>query len=193
MNRRTFVKSLGLGAAGVLVSPARSNATPYVPALLSGQSNAVNLSPHLPAGSHVLVGRAGAGIASWDFTDPYADLGQQFQAALAAYDFGCVVWWQGESDAAMPPSEYNSRLYTLLAAANRPVMIVEIATGPGRDAITAVHRQFAADPTFGQYVAFIPTADLPRDGATDHFTPLAYDVVATRLVTCYQVNCFATM
>lgn len=48
----------------LLVNSAKGQGLPFLPALLSGQSNAVFLSPYLPLGSHYLVAESGQPIAA---------------------------------------------------------------------------------------------------------------------------------
>lgn len=188
-----------MAAIGVLAAAALSAERKHYQALVTGQSNAVLLSPHLPPGSYVLVGQSGQSIARWDWSAPGADgsLGQQLLATLQGASFDVTVWWQGESDARMQPDDYRQRLYAVLVQAIvrpegvRPVIIVEIAQRPGREHLTEVHRWFAAH----DLIAFIPTADLPRDTlpdgvVTDHFTAAGYQEVARRLGACVQIACW---
>lgn len=161
-----------------------------MPALLSGQSNAHYLSAHLPPRSHVLVAESGQSILRWDWLDTGSSgaLGRAFLDALGRYRFSVLVWWQGDSDAQMPASEYERRLVTLLNTAQVPVMLIEILDNPSIRHIKAVHEKVALHPA----VALIPTRDLPRDGDTQHFEARAYDVVTERLLACYFTQCWLT-
>lgn len=168
-----------------------------VAAMVTGQSNACFLSPHLPTGSHVLACQGGASITAWDASDPEA-MAAAVAELLAKYDPQVIVWWQGEADTRMPYSEYATRLFDVLTrlavradGSLRPMMLVEIARSYLRPQIDRVHRDFAGHPA----VAYIRTSDLPpeerEDGTiTDHFLPAAYDTVTSRLVACYNTACW---
>lgn len=124
-----------IALAGALViagSSATAQTRAPMPALVSGQSNARYLAPHLPPGSHILVAESGQSILRWDWLDTGASgaLGRAFLDVLGRYRFSVFVWWQGDSDAQMSAAEYERRLVTLLNAAQVPVMVVEILYDP---------------------------------------------------------------
>lgn len=166
-------------------------ALPFIPALLSGQSNAVMLSPFLPPGSHYLVAENSQSIGAWDpnAAPNTGHLGHDYVDALTRYNFGVIVWWQGESDARRPPEDYRAKLIDLLrlgGAPTRPVMIVEIANIPELGAIRAVHAELAQNPK----VALIPTNDLHFIPDSVHLEPSDYPMVAMRLAYCYWTACW---
>lgn len=157
-------------------------------ALLTGQSNACYLSPYLPPGSHALACQPGAPIDYWDRAVP-GTMALATDALLQILDPQVLVVWQGESWS----SNYQAKLLQTLSnlairpdGTMRPIMLIEVAKSSERPEVTAVHRWLATHPM----VAFIPTADLAREGTSDHFTPAAYATVAQRLIACYAAQCW---
>lgn len=177
----------------LLLLSAVPTAAQHLPALVSGQSNAKNLSAWLPPASHVLVARGGTSILAWDWTHPDGDLGRQLRDALRSHTFSVFVWWQGETDGlqGMSAEEYADRLLAVLLRVQErhttPILIVEMADHPSRMHLKAVQARFAAHPL----VALIETSDLPMQPGNAHdFDGPAYRAVAERLMACYFTECW---
>src|SRR5215468_10210016 len=90
------------GGPGSLVSPTASTpATPTLPLVVAGQSNAVNVAPFLRAvyPQPVLSDSTqnGRPISSWSPTEQPPELWPLLAGALHQR-VQAVVWWQGESD-----------------------------------------------------------------------------------------------
>lgn len=162
-----------------------------MPALVSGQSNAMYLAPYLPQGAYELVAEGGMSIRAWE---PTADVGQRFRAALAAHTYRVIVWWQGEADWEMSAEDYAQRLVRLLLQAHTAspglrAMLVEMSTFEAVPPhIREAQRWLARESTWKDYVALIDTADLPPHGV--HFDDRYYAVIAQRIQSCYFADCW---
>jgi hypothetical protein len=154
-------------------------------AVLSGQSNAVNLGPFLAAYGRVdTVAANSLAIARWDWTDPTIDavMWRLLEPVLHDGPVAAFVWWQGESDRDNP--RFESDTVSLLAhirveaaAPALPVLIVRVLPKPENAGVRAAqeHAALALD------AVLVSIDDCEADGASDHLTASGYERAAAKI------------
>ena len=194
-----------IGVAVLCVACSANPNAPSVPAvptittlILSGQSNAVQLRPHLED-AYRAIGRVdgyaygGLPIAHWfvdvssyDF-EPWPHLAPTLHQPARAF-----IWWQGESDATDPtrsdPTRYADTLSALFARIRSEsgdlalfVLVCQIRDNHVEDT-SAIREQIQRAVSRDPRARLVPVDDLPFVD-TFHLTPAGYDAMARRLIS----------
>lgn len=159
----------------------------WAPILLSGQSNARELSSHL-AQLHPVMGawQGGTAISAW------AEGGALWQRLVPTSlpPVRAIVWWQGESDQlnaetaglmATFEATYRAALtsvVTRLRAETGPDTLVVICGAVSQEPLRSIQSSWAAD---APNAVFVPSSDLPNDGAL-HLVAAGYTQMAERIM-----------
>lgn len=162
--------------------------------VVSGQSNAVSVGPHLQR-LHPNTALSGRGAQTIDYWDDGRD-GWQALAPLLEPPTDVFVWWQGESDALAQTPDYEMRLKTLLrrvrtAARNERLFVVIVritdlpptvaarGEGPSWEAIRRSQAEVVAADGHAVLVSSDGLGGGSADIPAEHLGTMASRIVAT--------------
>ncbi len=177
-------------AISCVASPAQPTPLPPLPLVLTGQSQAVILGPHLARAYHgpvTTVAESGLSIAFWSAEDRlWRQLIPSLHQPLAA-----LVFWQGESDCAGTSTavpDYAARFGDLMSRIRReadapslPVLVVTVTPLAACANVRQIQAEWTREDAHATLVAAdeIPRVDFPAD---IHITDAGAEVLAHRLV-----------